>query len=98
VRRSVFLAWLVAILGILAPSIASAATTANLETRVKAFELGGPTLIGPLRFRQTTASPAFSAESTFAGKNLKTSLRGTLLTRLQAAMPNVGLAIARSST
>ncbi|CAN5392626.1 hypothetical protein BH09PAT4_BH09PAT4_09590 [soil metagenome] len=46
VRRSVFLVWLVAILGILAPSSASAATTANLETRVKAFERVAPTLIG----------------------------------------------------
>ena len=45
-RRSLLLAWLIAILGILAPSIASAATAANLETRVKAFERVVPTLIG----------------------------------------------------
>ena len=45
-RRSLLLAWLVAILGVLAPSIASAATTANLETRVKGFELVGPTRVG----------------------------------------------------
>jgi hypothetical protein len=52
-RPSLLLAWLIAILGILAPSIASAATTANLQTRVKAFELVVPTLIG----RSTARTP-----------------------------------------
>jgi ADP-ribosyltransferase of polymorphic toxin system len=52
-RRSLLLAWLIAILGILAPSIASAAPTANLETRVKAFELVVPPLVG----RSTARTP-----------------------------------------
>ena len=56
-RRSLLLAWLVAILGILVPSIASAATTANLETRVKAFELVAPTLIGRSTARTTEKHP-----------------------------------------
>lgn len=47
------LAWLVAILGVVAPSIASAATTANLETRVKAFELVATTVVG----RSTARTP-----------------------------------------
>ena len=56
-RRSLLLAWLVAILGILVPSIASAATTANLETRVMAFELVAPTLIGRSTARTTEKHP-----------------------------------------
>ncbi len=39
-------AWRVAILGIIVPCVASAATTARLETRVMDFELVVPTLIG----------------------------------------------------
>ena len=101
-RRSILLAWLVAILGIIVPCVASAATTASLETRVRDFELVVPTIIGrstartpekhreksnaydeiasgsplaaeaapALRFSQTTASSAFSAEGTFAGNTI----------------------------
>ena len=52
-RRSILLAWLVAILGIIVPCVASAATTASLETRVRDFELVVPTIIG----RSTARTP-----------------------------------------
>lgn len=45
-RRSLLLVWLVAIIGMLAPSIASAATSTRPETRVWGFELVAQTLVG----------------------------------------------------
>lgn len=55
--RSLLLVWLIAILGILAPSIASGATTADLETRIKGFELVVPTLVGRLDPRTPEKHP-----------------------------------------
>jgi hypothetical protein len=45
-KRSVFLACLVAIIGIVMPCIASAATSTKPETRVWGFELAAQTLVG----------------------------------------------------
>ncbi len=56
-RRSILLAWLVAILGVIAPCVASAATTARLETGVRDFELVAATLVGRSTARTTEKHP-----------------------------------------